>query len=68
MISSTFCLYIGSEENLRNRYPKDIVMDLWSIDEGITDQAHNLITNTLDEYDLEADNLLHYRYLGVAAL
>ena len=43
-------------------------MDLWSIDEEITDQAHNLITNTLDEYDLEADNLLHYRYLGVAAL
>lgn len=68
MISSTFCLYIGGEENLRNRYPRDIIMDLWSIDEGITDQAHNLITNTLDEYDLEADNLLHYRYLGVAAL
>lgn len=68
MISSTFCLYIGSEENLRNRYPRDIVMDLWSIDEEITDQAHNLITNTLDEYDLEADNLLHYRYLGMVAL
>ena len=48
MISSTFCLYIGGEENLRNRYPIDIVMDLWSIDEEITDQAHNLITNTLD--------------------
>lgn len=68
MISSTFCLYIGSEENLRNRYPRDIVMDLWSIDEEITDQAHNLITNTLDEYDLEADNLLHYRYLVMVAL
>lgn len=68
MISSTFCLYIGGEENLRNRYPRDIVMDLWSIDEEITDQAHNLITNTLDEYDLEADNLLHYRYLGMVAL
>ena len=68
MISSTFCLYIGGEENLRNRYPRDIVMDLWSIDEEITDQAHNLITNTLDEYDLEADNLLHYRYLVMVAL
>lgn len=68
MISSTFCLYIGGEENLRNRYPRDIVMDLWTIDEEITDQAHNLITNTLDEYDLEADNLLNYRYLSIAAL
>ena len=68
MISSTFCLYIGGEENLRNRYPRDIVMDLWTIDEEITDQAHNIITKTLDEYDIEADNLLHYRYLSVAAL
>jgi hypothetical protein len=32
MLSSTVCLYAGTEDSLRNRYPRKIVVDTYSVD------------------------------------
>lgn len=66
MISSTMCLYIGAEDNLRSRYPRNIVVDTYSIEESQTSQVHTAVASALEEAGLQAENELHYRYLDVA--
>ncbi|MCI8282754.1 MAG: FtsX-like permease family protein [Lachnospiraceae bacterium] len=65
MISSTACLYIGKEENLRNRYPRNMVIDTFTMDETYAKKAQEEALNVVKEHGLLAENVLHYRYLGI---
>lgn len=66
MISSTVCLYIGTEDSLRNRYPRNIVVDTYSMDEANTSRMQEVIGNVLEEYGETGTNVLHYQYLSFA--
>lgn len=66
MVSSTVCLYAGAEENLRNRYPRDINLDVTvnSIPMLYGEQAEktkDIIEETLEENGTTIDNILDYR-------
>lgn len=66
MVSSTVCLYAGKEENLRNRYPRDINLDVTvnSIPMLYGEQAgktKDIIEETLEENDTTIDNIIDYR-------
>lgn len=65
MISSTACLFIGKEENLRNRYPRNMVIDTFTMDETYAKKAQTEALNVVKERGLLAENVLHYRYLGI---
>lgn len=43
MISSTACLYIGSEDSLRSRYPRNIVVDTYSVDPVYTEPIQQAV-------------------------
>lgn len=64
MISSTVCLYIGTEDSLRSRYPRNIVVNTYSMDEANTSRMQEAIGNVLEEYGEAETNVLHYQYLS----
>lgn len=66
MISSTACLYIGAEDAIRERYPRNIGMDTYSVEESYTEAVHEIAREVVESHGLLLENELRYRYLGVA--
>ncbi|MGN0294513.1 MAG: FtsX-like permease family protein [Lachnospiraceae bacterium] len=62
-LSSTVCLYIGLEDSLHHRYPRDIVVETSYVKEQDTERVHENIGTILEEYGETPENELHYRYL-----
>ena len=67
MIMSTASLYIGTEDSLRTRYPRNIVTETYSINTEKNRMVEETISDVLNDKGLKAENLLNYRYLGVGA-
>lgn len=65
MLSSTVCLYLGTEDSMRNRYPRNIVIDTFSVEDQSVETVHQAISDTLQQYHVSEKDLLHYRYLDV---
>lgn len=66
MISSTLCLYIGKEDSIHNRYPREIAMETYSIDEQYTNAVKGVSEKIVENHNLNIDNLLYYNCLPVA--
>ena len=66
MIMSTASLYIGTEDSLRSRYPRNIVTETYSIDTEKSKLVEDRIAYVLNDKGVGTENLLNYRYLGVA--
>lgn len=65
-LSSTICLYIGEEDMLRQRYPRDIVIDTYTTDEKTTSLTHGAAESVLKEYGETPENVLYYSYLDIS--
>lgn len=65
-LSSTICLYIGGEDMLRYLYPRNIVLDTYSVEEEITSLTHKAAEDALEKFGETPKNILHYRYLSIA--
>lgn len=66
MVSSTVCLYIGTEDSLRAYYPRNICLDtqaskISTIDSETTDRIRELSDQVLLENGQEGKNTLDYR-------
>lgn len=66
MISSTACLFMGRESALRNRYPRNIVLETYSLDEKYTEQVHEIAGDVVSSHGQLQEDLLDYRYLDIA--
>ncbi|HJD22840.1 MAG TPA: ABC transporter permease [Firmicutes bacterium] len=67
MLSSTVCLYIGTEDTLRTRYTRDIMTDIPAFDEEAAAAVRETAQQALETEGLSAENLLQYRVLETAA-
>lgn len=72
MVSSTTCLYIGTEDSLRTRYPRNINLDmtfreLHETDEAQMDTIRQMSADVVSEYGQEMSQVLDYRVAGLAA-
>ncbi|MGN0692604.1 MAG: ABC transporter permease, partial [Oscillospiraceae bacterium] len=65
-LSSTICLYIGEEDMLRQRYPRNIVIDTYTTDEKLTSLTHEAAEKVLSEYGETPENVLKYSYLDIS--
>lgn len=65
-LSSTVCLYIGEEDMLRNRYPRNIIMDTYSADENIVSLTHSAADTALKKFGETPENILNYKYLDIS--
>lgn len=64
MLSSTVCLYVGMDDSLRSRYPRDIVIDTAGFD---SEEVRTMTQTVLKNKGLSAENVLYYRYLSFGA-
>lgn len=72
MISATTCLYVGSEDTLRRRYPRNIVVntevkDFRMLESEKANQVSELADQTVRENGQEMENVLDYRIVRFGA-
>lgn len=68
MISSTSCLYIGSEDMLRQRYPRNMILQTNTADTEYTDYLHQVIDGQLAVYQQTKENTIHYHYVSFSGI
>lgn len=73
MISSTATLYIGSEDTLHTRYPRDINMDFHfvkpeALSNDNIESIRSNIYEVADKYNVKPKNLNDYRFASVTGL
>ena len=65
MVSSTVCLYAGTESSLRSRYPRNVVVDTDSVSQQYTKAVDSAISNALKKNSARQENTLHYCYMDL---
>ena len=65
-LSSTTCLFVGMNDMLRQRYPRNIIIDSYTIDEEFTSAAHGAAEKALEKFGETPENVLHYSYLDIS--
>lgn len=68
MISSTSCLYIGGEDMLRQRYPRNMILKTDEANTEYTKYICNTIDEQLEAYHETKENTLHYRYVSFSGI
>lgn len=69
MVSSTTCLYAGTEDTMRNRYPREWMVEVSSeknITQAQADSLKDELFRLAEEGDRPAENVLSYRSLSVS--
>lgn len=67
-VSSTVCLYASTENSLNRRYPRNITAEIYSMDEqNYVEPVRQEIAGILEENGVEAEEVMDYRLLQVAA-
>lgn len=61
MLSTTVSLYIGMEDLLKNRYPKEIDISANNLSEEQTHVVEKMIKDEAKKYQIEIKNPIHYR-------
>ena len=72
MLSTTVCLYVGAEDSLRSRYPRNISLDttVESVDMLKSDEINQiraLSDSVIAQYGNKQENILNYSVAGIAA-
>ena len=62
MLSTTVSLYIGFEEVLRNRYPRNIIIDVDFDSDSQINDMEKLVEAQVEKYNTEIKNLVKYNY------
>lgn len=61
MLSTTVSLYIGMEDLLKNRYPREIVISAQSVSKEQAQVIEKMIQDEAKKYQIEIENPIHYR-------
>ena len=67
-LSSTACLFIGTEDSIKERYFREIVTSTESLEEEYNEDVQKEIGRILDEHGTEQKNALEFTLLDVAGL
>lgn len=68
MLSTTISLYIGVEDALRLRYPRNLMITTSDYTNEKDDMVSERIAEVLEKQGVNAINKLYYRYVGVSAI
>lgn len=65
-LSSTICLYVGEEDILKERYPRDILITAYSAEEIDIARIHGIADAALEKYGESPKNEIEYRYISIS--
>ncbi len=68
MISTTFSLYAGMEDVLRNRFPRNISTEIYISDDGQAQQINDKVVEITDKYGVGRSNILNYKTSELTAV
>lgn len=68
MLSTTFSLYIGMEDVLRTRYPRNIAVNSLNISKDQVQKLNEVIEAEVKQSGVSQENLVYYRYMNLMAL
>lgn len=68
MVSGTVSLFLGTEDSLRTRYPRNLVVNVPTLEKDTVDQANRVVQEALEKYGVFEKNVLHYRQLDLAGM
>ena len=60
MVSGVMCLWLGMEDMLHNRYPREIVAEIYTEDQKQADLAKEIMNRTVEEHGAEKENVIEY--------
>ena len=66
-LSTTVSLYVGVEDVLNTRYPRDIAISSYQITDEYIAELHGIISEVLNKHGLSASNAMEYRMLSFAS-
>lgn len=67
MLSTTISLYIGVEDVIQTRFPRNMISTTYDISNKGVEKVRNQIGNILKSHDLTAEKIIDYRYISFAA-
>lgn len=67
-LSSTTCLFTGMEDMLSQRYPRDILVNAYSIEEDDVSLVNGFVSGTLEKYGEVPQNEFEYRYISISGV
>lgn len=65
MLSTTFSLYTGMEDLIRNRYPRDVQISGSAMTDEDAARIDAAVSEVTEENDMEPVNTVWYRYMGL---
>lgn len=68
MVSSTISLYVGVEDALRTRFPRNVIVDASNVSDEQAEVLDRLIEQKASELDVEIKNPIRYRVMNLVAL
>ena len=68
MLSTTVALYVGMEDVIRTRYPRNIVISSEDFSDKYRQGVSDTVEKVLKEHQLTAQNTLDYRYVDLVAI
>jgi len=68
VLSTTISLYVGVEEVLRTRYPKDIAVNVDNISDKLADKLDAAIEDQIAKAGTVKKEAISYRYMSLAAI
>lgn len=64
MLSAVVCLYIGNEDSLERRYPRELELYSYTFDEEYQEKIQSAVDEAVKLCGTEQENILNYRYLS----
>ena len=68
MVSTTVSLYIGMEDVLRARYPRNVIVSASKVSDSLTGKLDEIINEQTEKAGAVQKNVIRYRYAGIAAM
>lgn len=65
-LSSTICLYVGEEDILKERYPRDILITTYSVEDKEIERIRGFADAALELYGVTPQNEIEYRYISIS--
>ena len=68
LLSSTVTLYVGLDDVMKNRYPRDYIITVHDFSDGAVEMAGEAVEQALEKAGTERRDAVSYRYSGFAAI
>lgn len=68
MLSTTVALYIGMEDLLRTRFPKDISITAQNVSEEVSKKIDTIVLEEAENHNIKVKDTVQYRYMAYTTI